>query len=338
MCLKIASPPRRRGPIRRPFEFMGPRLRGDDEREVALLVTLAAALLAATPLTLDAQLAAAKSGDTVKLSAEAYPAVRIAGRKWATPVTLDARGATLATLTIADVTGLRVVGAKLTGTVAEPFWIRLVDIRGSSDLAFDGLDLTGKERAGFGLYATLTRNLTIENSTFKRLHTGIQFDEIDGGRIAASDFRDLRSDGVDLAASRKIVVDNIECSGTEPKLEPPADHPDCVQMWSKKGVTPLADITIRNSRAFGKTQGFSGFDHGEGGFDRITITGNTVRVTYPDGISLHGARDSTIAGNRVETLPGAPWQAKITVIDSERVTQRRTVVVTPPASYLQPPR
>ena len=284
---------------------------------------LAAALLTATPATLDARLAAAQPGDTVKLAEDFYPIVRIANRNWPVAVTLDARGANLAGLVLDKVGGLHVLGGSFNGTVSQPDFVNVVEVNHGRDIVLDGAKISGTGAAGFGANFRWGEQVAVVNATFKGLFKGVIFNEVAGGRIADTGFTHMRADGINIAASHDIVVERVTCTDFAPI---PADHPDCVQMWSIKGLPPTADVTIRDSHATGAMEGFSGFDHGDGGFDRIVITGNVVRVSYPHGIALYGARASRVEGNDVATLPGAQYQARINIIDSPDTEQRKNKV------------
>lgn len=288
-----------------------------------LATLLATALLSATPATLTARLATAKPGDTIKLAEDFYPIVRIANRDWPVAVTLDARGANLAGLVLDKVGGLHVRGGNFNGTVSQPDFVNVVEVNRGRDIVLDGVKISGTGAAGFGANFRWGTDVAVLNATFRGLFRGVIFNEVVGGRVADTSFTRMRSDGINIAASRQVVVERITCSDFAPI---PADHPDCVQLWSIKGLPPTADVTIRDSRATGAMEGFSGFDHGDGGFDRITITGNTVRGSYPQGIALYAARDSVVEHNDVATLPGSQHQTRINIIDGERTKARRNKV------------
>ena len=280
------------------------------------------------------QLAAAAPGDTIRLTPDFYPVVVLRGKTWAEPVTLDARGSNLAGMKLDDVGGLRIQGGTFTGTISEPHSYPVITLSHGRDVTFDGIKVTGTGRTGFGLNIRWGEKVTVTGSSFTGLHTGIILNDTQHSQVTNTSFASMASDGVDIADSHFITVDNIECSDFH-VVAP--DHPDCVQLWSIKGKPPVSDITVKNSRATGTMQGISGFDHGDGGFDRITVTGNTIRTTYSHGIALFSARDSLIEGNRIETLPGAQWPARISIGDGTRIVQKHNKVVTPPDSYLKPP-
>lgn len=284
------------------------------------MILLALALIAATPATLPAALGTARPGDTVRLAPGSYLPITLRDRSWLPAITLDARGATivsqdpaLSALTFANVTGVTVVGGIFIGPRSPPlqFWLRTISIETGRDLTFDAIRVEGVERRGFGLIAHRVTGLTVANSDFTNLHTAIQIDESTDAAVRNSRFFGLRSDGIDVAGSQRVVIEGIDCRDSQPQLTEPADHPDCVQLFSRRNWPPTADIVIRNNRAAGMTQGFTAFDHGEGGFDRVSITGNRVHTGYPQGIALYGARDSSITGNDVRTLPKSTYQTTI---------------------------
>ncbi len=287
------------------------------------MLALAAALLAATPATLDARVAAAGPGDTIRLAEDFYSLVRIANRSWPVAVTLDARGANLAGLKLDGVTGLHVLGGSFNGTVSQPDYVNVVEVNHGRDIVLDGAKISGTGAAGFGANFRWGTQVAVLNATFRGLQKGVIFNEVDGGRVADTSFAKMRSDGINIAASRHVVVERVTCSDFAPI---PADHPDCVQMWSIKGLPPTADVAIRDSQATGAMEGFTGFDHGDGGFDRIVVTGNTVRVTYPHGIALYAARDSVIENNDIATLPGSPYQARINLGEGDKIRLKRNKV------------
>ena len=292
-------------------------------RKVTMIPLLAAALLAATPATLATRFAEARAGDTIRLAEDFYPIIRLANRDWPVAVTLDARGANFAGLVLDKVGGLHVQGGSFVGSVAEPDFVNVIEVNHGRDISFDGATISGTGAAGFGANFHWGDDVAVINATFKGLLKGVIFNEVAGGRIADTGFTHMRSDGINIAASHDVVVERVTCSAFSPI---PTDHPDCVQMWSVKGLPPTADITIRDNHATGAMEGFSGFDHGDGGFDRIVITGNVVRVSYPHGIALYGARASVVEGNDVATLAGAQYQARINIIDSVDVKQRKNKV------------
>ncbi len=66
----------------------------------------------------------------------------------------------------------------------------------------------------------------------------------------------------------------------------------------------------------------------DGGFDRVVVRDNRVRVTMPNGIALFGVRNGDVRGNSVSTVPGSmqpnrpgrPVRAGLRIVDSPSLT------------------
>lgn len=257
------------------------------------MILLALALLAATPTTLPSVIADAKPGDVIKLVLGNYPLITINKRSWNPAITIDASGSKVVGVTISTSTGISWVGGDMAGTVTP-----------------------GGVGAGYGFLAgTSSANISVTGVHFSDFRTGIVYNVVNGGKIAGNWFTRMSADGIDVALSRNIVVDRNAC--TEFKAGPGA-HPDCIQLWSRPNVAPVADITITNNSAVGEMQGISLFNHvrggvDDGGFDRVVIRGNTVLNTYGDGISVYNCRGCTVRDNDVNSLPNYWHRAQLYV-------------------------
>ncbi len=253
------------------------------------MILLALALLAATPSTFNVVLADAKPGDVVKLVPGNYPLITINKRSWNPAITIDASGSNVVGVTISTSTGISWVGGDMAGTIAP-----------------------GGFGAGYGVLAGASANISVTGVHFSDFRTGIVFNVVNGGKIAGNWFTRMSADGIDVALSRGIVVDRNAC--TEFKATP-VSHPDCIQLWSRPNVAPVADITITNNSAVGEMQGISLFNHVRGGVDdgRILIRGNTVLNTHGDGISVYNCRGCTVRDNDVNSLPNYWHRAQLYV-------------------------
>ena len=258
---------------------MRPRLHGVVAMVVAGLAPAPlAAVTTATPATVDAVLAAARPGAAIRLAPGEYPAIELREKHWSPPVTVDATDARLTVVGLRDVSGLSWHGGTFDGgdTLKGGF-----GVNGGDHLVIDGLTMRHYLRNGIGV--------------------GMASDV----RITNSRFTDMGSDGIDVALSHHVVIDHNHCSDTHPT---PGAHPDCVQLWSRPGVPPTADITITNNEAVGNTQGFTGFNHvrngvDDGGFDRIVVENNVARVGSYHGVTLMDCRKCVVRNNRAETIP-----------------------------------
>lgn len=294
-----------------------------------LPMLLGAAVLSATPATLDAQLAAAKGGDTVVLAAGDYGAPKIRDRAWQPAIEIDARAARFSGLTLAGVRGVKIVGLTAHSVAEMPTRAIVVTLMGAQDVAFEAPRISGTSLNDTGMMLRDSQRITVDNAAFTGLRTGVVFNQVVGGHLRDTQFSGMRSDGVNVAGSQNIRVERVRCEKFVPIV--PQDHADCVQMWSIKGKPPTADIVIADNVADGDMQGFTGFDHGTGGYDRITITGNTVRTRYPQGIALYNARSSRVEGNDVSTLKPAQFWTQVRVVGAtDTVVRNNRIAPRPP--------
>jgi parallel beta-helix repeat protein len=265
-------------------------LTGDPRGLVAQVVATAKAPPTQLGLDLQRRLGGARGGETIMLASGDYGHVRLQKKSYAPAIRITGAGARFTGLTLWDVAGVQLDNV----TVATPPGGRTmgIDIRRSHDIILDRLTVTGS-RIGIGIGSS--NDVSVLNTTL----TGLQ------------------SDGIIVSLARKITIRGNSCSNFSPihsvydesrKLVQVGDHPDCIQSYSRPKAPPTADILVESNRMEGDMQGIFFGNHvrggiDDGGFDRITIRNNIVRVTYGNGIALQDARDSVVAGNRVSNLP-----------------------------------
>lgn len=246
-----------------------------------------------------AVLAGLDAGKTVRLPPGDHDRIVIRDRHFDPPVTIDARGATIKGLMIESSSGIIWRG----GTIVAPKG------RGDEDPASRGTGpshnaaIVGRSEAivfddvtfadaKIGLLAGRTRDLTVRNSRF----------------------RALRSDGIDSVGNSQVLIENNEFSDTRPiprigkKGEPgfvDGDHPDAIQIWAPADVPLATDITIRNNRIEGSTQGINTFGPRGDGYQRIVIENNTLLIRYAAGIFISDCSDCRVRFNRLEPNPEA---------------------------------
>jgi len=265
----------------------------------ALAVTVAlaacgthAATGTATPGTLQSMLNSARGGDTITLAPGDYPAIEVKNKKCSPAVTIEAGAGRMTQVGFNEVSGVVWHG----GT-------------------FDGKDtLRTAWSAGKSDHVTV-EGLTLGNYT----RNGIIIGESSDVRIAHNVISASGSDGIDIALSRRVVIDHNECRGPTPT---DGAHPDCIQLWSRPNAPPVADITITNNVVSGNTQGITAFNHvrdgvDDGGFDRIRIEDNHVNVAQWHGITVYNCRACVVRRNRVDTIPNGRITAWIKFIESD---------------------
>ncbi len=288
------------------------------------------AVLNAGPGSFDAVLARARGGDTIVLTAGDYAGIQIRSRIFSTSLTLDARRATFRGLVVQDVTGLTIRGGAFHLPTPQPNEPKAVTeraiglrvLRGSrvliSDSAFVGPGTarsapTPKFGEGYGLLFDASQGVEVSNGVFTGFVTGVTVRRSQDFRVARNAFHHMRSDGVQIAESQRGVIEDNICRETRIR---DAEHPDCIQLWSRATYPPTGDIVIRRNDLEGDTQGIGLFNHiqngvDDGGFDRIVIEDNRVAVSLPNAIAMNAARNSIVRNNRVTTLPNAQHRASI---------------------------
>jgi hypothetical protein len=288
--------------------------------------------LRATPTNVAVILASARDGDTVILAKGVYKQLRMPKRVFAKPLVIDASAATIEGLSGKDVDGIEIRGGAFhlppafvspkNGKLAYPHGLRLDAVK---NVRLVGITMTGPGAMpdapegtfgeGTGVLIAQSEGIEIADSRFTGLKNGVVLSRVSGFRLLRNTFEAQRSDGIAIGEGRSGLIEGNECRGTRMRDK---EHPDCIQLFSRPTSPPTADIVIRKNRAIGATQGIGMANHtrngvNDGGFDRILIEENDLNVAFPNGIGLTDARDSIVRNNRVQTFPGAPYIARISI-------------------------
>lgn len=293
-----------------------------------------------TPDNIGQALEAARDGDVLVLGPGVYQDFAIVGRSFAKPLVIDARAATIVAARLRKTEGVTFHG----GTFNAPADAaehgssgKALFLEASSRIRVENANFMGPGAGaatdpnapygeGVGIKLMNSSDVEIRDSKFLGFRGGVSITKSEGFVVSGNTFQYMRSDGIDVAQSRKGVVENNRCSDTRIRSE---EHPDCVQLWSRPESPPTADITIRGNRSDGDSQGFTGFNHihngvDDGGFDRILIENNIVNTSRPNAITLSQGRDSIVRNNHVTTTKGAKWQARIRVSGTVRTCGNTT--------------
>ena len=266
-------------------------------------------IINATAATFQSAMAKAQSGDTIKLSGS-FGLTRLTGKNYASTVTIDATAASFSdTLILTNVSDLTVLGGHFGSTTAIDSYDKAVAVYGGSSISFVNPAVTGFY-AGQGISFQKTYGASVTGASLSNLQAGIVFAGVTGGQISNSTSIASVSDGFDIVDSSHIDVGNNRCSGSTPTI---GAHPDCVQMFSSAGAAPLDHIAIHDNDATGFTQGFDNFGSAPGD-SYISIINNRVDGLMPQGIACYYCVNSTIRGNTITTLDGAPYQVALNVL------------------------
>ncbi len=274
-----------------------------------LALPVQAVTINATAATLTKAFAAAKAGDTIKLSGS-FGATALSNRTFATTVTLDARAATFTgTLAITHVGNLSILGGQFGDS--STLLLQAVRVNQSDKITFSKPVVVGNASSGHGIDFIGSSHVVVDGGSFAGLRAGVTFSGVNGGIITRSTSVRAASDGFDIADSHQIKITHNSCSGTEMTA---GAHPDCVQLWSIAGRPRQSDIEISDNTATGPTQGFSSFDPEAGGGLRIEMLRNRVDTSWSEGIACYNCDYSVFQDNVVTTQPGALFQTRIHIV------------------------
>ena len=237
-----------------------------------------------------ARLASAKGGETLRLPPGDYGTVKFPPRTYSPALAIIADQARFTSLILRNVEGIKITGGVIIGTGGKSYGINISQVK----------------------------NVTIADMTITKAHRGIVMGRSENVNIVGNRLIGLLSDGIDLANVSKVSVRGNTCRDFSPspatfdsagKRLTVGDHPDCIQGWSRP-PTPTSDVTIENNDADGSMQGIFLGNHirngvDDGGFDRVVIKSNRIRVDHPNGIVLINGRNSEVTDNKISTIPGS---------------------------------
>jgi nitrous oxidase accessory protein NosD len=267
-------------------------------------ILLAMASIAATPATLPDRLAAARPGDTLKLSPGDYGLLTIKDQHFDPAIVIE--------------------GGRFTNIV----------LGSASGITFRNTQVNGNGSTGF--LVRQSAKIRIEAADVSEAHRGIVIDRTSDFAVIDSVFHGLGSDGIDIAQSWRGLISGNKMSDFNPirpvydettgKLVKDGDHPDGIQAWSRPNLAATSDIKVLHNNISGQVQCIffgnhvrpqNGVPTDDGGFDRIEVRGNLCRNAMPRGITLGSARNSVVEGNDASALPGARMQRSGNAIRSQ---------------------
>ncbi|WP_171003921.1 NosD domain-containing protein [Sphingopyxis sp. L1A2A] len=239
----------------------------------------------------DREIASARGGETIALPVDMTGVLTIRRKTFSPAITIDAKAATLSGIVLDQVDGVVIKGGTIIGPGGRSYG---VSIRSSANIRIADMQITGA-------------------------HRGVVVNESHDIALTGLNLVGLISDGINIALSRKVLVERNRCRDFRPNIATfdatgkrirDGDHPDCIQAWSRPAAPPVSDISVIGNDMDGAMQGIFFGNHvrggvDDGGFDRILIKDNFVRVSYPHAIALFDVRGATITGNRISTVPGA---------------------------------
>ena len=237
-------------------------------------------------------------GATVRLGPGPYPTLVFRNQRFDPPVTIEAGTAMVMGIRIADSSGIIWRGGN----------IRSAKGRGENNPDY------------WGIHIRESDTVTIENSQLSEAYHGMVVGNSRAIIIRNNVFNNLQSDGMDVAGTSDVLIENNRLSGFYPVKATGShadgtwkdgDHPDAVQIWTSPVKPRVTDITIRGNTIEGDTQGINLFGPKGDGYARIIIDNNSVHITYPPAISIFACDECSIRNNHVWKILGSPYQANI---------------------------
>lgn len=274
--------------------------------------TASAASYVATAANFKSIFAGAAGGDTIVLSGR-FSTTVFQNRSFATPLKIDARAAQFnGVLVVRDMRGLVFTGGRYGASTDTYQNAGTIRVENSDSIHFTNPQLVGD---GLGKARGLTfgdsSDFSVTGGTFSGFRLALASGSSSDGVFASNRITRSTSEGINISNSHFITARGNVCSGGIPSV---GAHPDCIQMWSVTGQPVLSDIKLLGNEAYGRTQGFTLFNPERGGGLRISMIGNRVDTSLPQGIACYGCVDSIITDNVLTTLPGSRFRTYLRVI------------------------
>lgn len=278
----------------------------------ATALPASAASFTATNANFQAIFAQARDGDTIILRGN-FDGIKISNRSFATPVKIDARQARFnGTVALRNVNGLEFTGGTYGSTKSAWQNAGTIRVEKSSNISFTQPRLFGNGLGrARGMTFSESQNLSVTGGIFSGFRLAIGAVSSTDGFFANNKITKSTSDGINIANSHRFTAQYNSCSGTRPSA---GAHPDCIQLWSLAGNPVQSDIQLLYNIATGATQGFTSFDAARGGGLRISMIGNRVDTSFPQGIACYACFDSIITDNVLTTQPGARWRTSLNIV------------------------
>ncbi len=259
-----------------------------------------------------------RGGDTILLAPGDYDTVYLSRLNFSTPVTIaSANSSNLAhidQLTVANSSGLnfRSIDFGRGLNDGEPGWIKLVAVNNSQNVTFNSVRVHGSldgdpTNDGGGLSFRGVTNVSVNNSTFTQLSTAASSYESRGVTIAGNQFTNLRTDGIQVAATTDITIDRNTFRDFTPVA---GDHPDAIQFFTQGTTVASQNIRITNNvMNQGDGAGFQSIflrdELGTLPYQNVLIENNaSAHDSAYNGIGVGGANNVTIRGNSITSKPG----------------------------------
>lgn len=265
--------------------------------------------------TLMAALASVQGGDTINLASGTYTGLSLQNLNFAAPVTITSADpnaqASLTNFTISNSSGL--VFSRLdfdaTGSTDPYYAFRASNV---NNMTFDSLRVHGAiggdpNAAVTGFLIRDSSNVSVTNSNFSYLLSGINQMNNNGVNIAGNNFSMLAGDGIDNSGSSNVTIANNFLTATQASTK--GIHQDFIQFFTYGTTASAHDITISgNTYVRGDGVAIQGiFMNDEVGtlpYLNVTISNNSISGALYHGITLYNSLNPIFSGNNVQGYTG----------------------------------
>jgi parallel beta-helix repeat protein len=272
---------------------------------------LAAAVISATGVNVQSIFATAKDGDTIVLSG-VFGRTKLDNRSFASGITIDASNAQFnGQLTMRSVSGVTITGGLFgldPGVWQNGNTVR-IDYSSRVSLINPTVVGAGVGRE-LGISFIKSNDINVRGGRFTGLRLGIGVSSVTNATLISNTFANSTSDGINIVDSHRVTASANICKSSAPSA---GAHPDCIQMWSGAGLPMQSDIMLFKNKAYGLTQGFTSFDPTAASAIRMSMIGNLVNTSLPQGIACYGCFDSVVSNNTVLTIPGSQYRTMLHV-------------------------
>jgi len=263
-----------------------------------------------TTAALRTALGQAQAGDSILLASGTYSGLSVSGINPSGNVTITSQNpaapAVLTPFTVSNSSNLTFSHLEMnaSGVTGGAYAFQ---VSSSSKVTFDSNFVHGPlgvdpNQAATGLLLKNSSNVSVTNSTFQYLQSGMMDTGNNGVLLSGNSFSHMAGDGIDNAGVSNVQVLNNSFTDTVALTN--GLHPDAIQFWTAGTTTAMQNITISgNTFVRGSGIGSQGVfieDDNNLPYQNVSVTNNTIIGGQYNGISVYGAADNfNVSDNQI---------------------------------------
>jgi Concanavalin A-like lectin/glucanases superfamily/Right handed beta helix region len=285
---------------------------------------------------LNAALAAAQGGETIKLAAGTYTQIKLNNVNYASNVTItsldEKNPATVQKVQLDSSSNVTFRNLTLARDLAptDVDWTQLHNVNKSSNIVFDAVTISGgsgdvTQSVGWGMFVRDSSNITIMNSSVDHVALALNISNVDGLLVKDNSFSDNRRDGLNLSSITNAVIDGNFFTNMYPVND---EHPDAIQFLTRGQTKISSNIVIKNNVVMqgsgAAIQGiFMNDEEGNLPYTNVEISNNLIYVNgMYNGINVSGGKNITVTSNTVvsRTDDNVPAWIRLDRVDGATVS------------------